>query len=185
MANPRVPGFGAISIFLFFLHATIVPSAPSIELPASYDVVWTTQSSNSAGSMPLGGGDIGLNAWAEKGDLLFYIQKSGTFDENKSFLKLGRIRLSFQPNPFAAGDFEQRLLINDGYIRFTGNDNTSVNLWVDVFNPVIHVEVDSPSEIAFQALYENWRFEDYQIRSGEQGEWVTAFHESNHGGKLA
>jgi hypothetical protein len=42
-----------------------------------------------------------------------YIAKSGTFDENNSLLKLGRVRLSFQPNPFDHESFEQRLLLND------------------------------------------------------------------------
>src|SRR5687768_1541374 len=100
---------------------------------------------------------------------MFYIQKSGTFDENNSMPKLGRVRLTLNPNPFESGAFEQRLLINDGYVRFTGNDNTTVILWVDVFNPVIHVEIVSPKKISLSALYENWRYEDYTIRTGEQG----------------
>jgi hypothetical protein len=37
-------------------------------LPTSYDVVWTTPGVNgSADSMPLGGGDIGINTWFEDG----------------------------------------------------------------------------------------------------------------------
>ena len=32
--------------------------------------------------MPCGGGDIGLNVWVENNELLFYMAKSGTFDEN-------------------------------------------------------------------------------------------------------
>ena len=37
-------------------------------LPESYDVVWTQPGVNgSADSMPVGGGDIGLNVWYEKG----------------------------------------------------------------------------------------------------------------------
>lgn len=34
-----------------------------------YNVVWTSQSKNSGESMPVGGGDIGLNVWLEDGDL--------------------------------------------------------------------------------------------------------------------
>lgn len=47
-----------------------VSGTKGITLPSSYDTVWTTQSNNSAGSMPVGGGDIGLNVWVEKGKLL-------------------------------------------------------------------------------------------------------------------
>ena len=36
------------------------------------NVIWTTPSENSFGSMPLGNGDIGMNVWVEKnGDLQF------------------------------------------------------------------------------------------------------------------
>jgi hypothetical protein len=42
----------------------------SATLPASYDVAWTTPGVNgSADSMPLGGGDIGINTWFENGML--------------------------------------------------------------------------------------------------------------------
>ncbi|EPS30830.1 hypothetical protein PDE_05782 [Penicillium oxalicum 114-2] len=145
-------------------------SVSAVTLPDSYDVVWTTPSKNSAGSMPLGGGDIGLNAWSENGAILFYIQKSGTFDENNSFLKLGRVRLAFDPNPFTGGFFEQRLVINDGYVRFTGDHQTVVNLWVDVHNPVIHADIQSAIDIKVTASYENWRYEDYAMRQGEQAQ---------------
>ncbi|KAL2202166.1 hypothetical protein CC79DRAFT_1280853 [Sarocladium strictum] len=172
-ALPGLRGFGALG--LLAAHSQLVSA---VKLPSSYDVVWTSQSENSAGSMPVGGGDIGLNAWAEDGDILFYIQKSGTFDENNSFPKLGRVRLTLDPNPFESGDFEQRLLINDGYVRFIGNDNTTVNLWVDVFNPVIHVEIDCPNKASLTASYENWRHEDYIIRKGEQAQssWGVGYN---------
>lgn len=45
----------------------LIQSVLAIQLPAGYDTVWTTQSNNSAGSMPVGGGDVGLNVWAEDG----------------------------------------------------------------------------------------------------------------------
>src|SRR6186713_3106411 len=56
------------------------------------NITWNTQRQNAAESMPCGGGDIGLNVWVEKGELLCYLSKSGTFDENNTFLKLGRVR---------------------------------------------------------------------------------------------
>ena len=57
----------------------------------TYNIVWDTQSSNSAESMPVGGGDIGLNVWVEDDEILFYIGRSGAFDENNHFVKLGRV----------------------------------------------------------------------------------------------
>jgi hypothetical protein len=51
------------------------------------NIVWNSQSKNSGESMPCGGGDIGLNVWVENNELLFYIAKSGTFDENNTLGK--------------------------------------------------------------------------------------------------
>src|SRR5687768_729805 len=82
-----------------------------------YNPTWTSQSKNSSQSMPLCGGDIGLNVWVENNDILFYIARSGTFDENNSLLKLGRVRLQLNPNPFEGGaNFKQELHLNEGYI---------------------------------------------------------------------
>lgn len=53
------------------------------------NVVWNTPSRNSSESMPCGGGDIGMNVWVEEGDVLFYLSRSGTFDENNCLLKQG------------------------------------------------------------------------------------------------
>ncbi len=79
-----------------------------IALPATFNgqpagLMWTTQSRNSSESMPCGGGDIGLNVWTENHEILFYLSRSGTFDENNTLLKLcKRISrpdaFSWQPN---------------------------------------------------------------------------------------
>src|SRR5258708_28692988 len=78
------------------------------------NITWNTPSMNSAASMPCGGGDIGLNVWVEKGDLLIYLSRSGTFDENNAFLKLGRVRLRLTPNPLEGTNFRQELILRDG-----------------------------------------------------------------------
>jgi len=67
----------------------------------AYNVVWTSQSTASRESMPVGGGDIGLNVWVENGDLLFYIDRSGNIDENDQQLKSGRVRVRFDRSPFS------------------------------------------------------------------------------------
>lgn len=104
------------------------------------------------------------------GTVLFYIAKSGTFDENNSLLKLGRVRLTLEPNPFAldAGSFEQRLVLEDGYIRLTGSNGAVVSIWVDVHNPVIHVDLESTGKINMQASLESWRYEDHLMETLEQ-----------------
>ncbi|WP_243348063.1 DUF5703 domain-containing protein [Parabacteroides sp. FAFU027] len=127
---------------------------------SSYEVTWHKQSVNSSESMPCGGGDIGLNVWVENGDILFYISRSGTFDENNAMLKLGRVRLNLNPNPFSGNDFMQTLQLEKGRVKITGG-GTDVLIWVDVFRPVVHLEVKSPKAVDAIATYENWRFEDF------------------------
>jgi len=98
--------------------------------------------------------------------------KSGAFDENNALLKLGRIRLSMAPNPFAvdAATFEQRLDINDGYVVFSGDDDTTVKLWVDVDTSAINVEITSSIDLNLTAGFESWRTQGHQIVVDEQRE---------------
>ena len=126
----------------------------------------------------LGSNQVGLTSMTKffvlmlvyQGNLYFYIAKSGAFDENDSLLKLGRVRLSWSPNPFAleAGSFEQRLLINEGYITFKGANDTLVKLWVDVISSAIHTEVTSSIELEMTAAFESWRTQGRQMVAGEQ-----------------
>ena len=137
---------------------------------AQCNVIWNSQSRNSAESMPCGGGDVGLNVWVENGELLFYMARSGTFDENNAMLKLGRIRLNLSPNPLAGKTFRQELTLADGSVKISGHSgthSTDITLWVDVFSPAIHVEVESSRKVTLEAAYENWRFEDRPVRKLE------------------
>jgi hypothetical protein len=150
-----------LPVLLFLLiPLNAFPQHPDID---QYNVVWDSQSRNSSESMPCGGGDIGLNAWVENGDLFFYISRSGTFDENNAFLKLGRGRLKLSPNPFSGMYFRQELVLKDGNVVIKGADNgieTEVKIWVDVFKPVVHVAVRSNSPIEAESSFESWRYKD-------------------------
>jgi len=158
--------FTIISILL--LNALIVIAQPT-ELNQC-NIVWDSESKNSSESMPCGGGDIGLNVWVEKGEVFFYISKSDAFDENNGFLKLGRVRLKLTPNPFGGTQFKQELVLKDGYVTITGTNNgisTKVNVWVDVFRPVVHMEVSSNKPVKAEAIYESWRYADRLFQNGE------------------
>ena len=117
--------------------------------------------------MPCGGGDTGMNVWVENGDLLCYVQRSGCFDENNQYLKLGRLRIRLDPNPFAAGTaFRQELKLRHGHVEITGKSGeteTRVQIWADVFRPVVHVEVESGTPVQVSAAYENWRQTDLDL----------------------
>ncbi len=139
----------------------------------SNNVIWTTQSKNSSESMPCGGGDVGLNVWVEKGEIYAYISRSGTFDENNTLLKLGRVKIRLSPNPFEGGIFKQELILKDGYVLISGSKgklSAQVKVWVDVFKPVINFEVKSGTPIVTEASYENWRFEDRIVKGRENNQ---------------
>lgn len=118
------------------------------------NVIWNTPSRNSSESMPCGGGDIGMNIWVEEGDILFYLSRSGTFDENNCQLKQGRFRIRLFPSPFKdAKDFRQELKLKDGYVEVSAG-GTQIQLWADVYHPVVHVEITNAQPfLIIRSLY--------------------------------
>ncbi|RKR84318.1 hypothetical protein BDD43_4552 [Mucilaginibacter gracilis] len=129
--------------------------------------------------MPCGGGDIGLNVWVENGDLLMYFSRSGTFDENNTLLKLGRIRVHLTPNPLEGKIFKQELVLNEGYINITGSDGKQaarINIRADVFNPVFYIDINSDKPLTVKTSYESWRYRDNQMKGREnnQSSWKFA-----------
>ena len=151
--------------FLGILFFTVLSVQAQIPKLADYNPVWTTQSKNSSESMPVGGGDIGMNVWVEDGNVYAYFSRSGTFDEHNTFLKLGRLKLELEPNPFKNDkDFRQELILEDGYIVIEQN-GTKVKFWVDVFNPVIHLEVESKNKHEAKLSYENWRYKNREVKA--------------------
>lgn len=147
------------------ITCTSIVSAQPKELD-DYNIRWTSQSKNSSESMPVGGGDVGLNVWVENGEVLFYIQRSGTFDENNGFPKLGRVRLKMTPNPFDSNDFVQELNLKNGNLTITSGKN-SIEFWVDVSRPIIHVEINSATNTDLEVSYENWRYKDRPFQGRE------------------
>ena len=130
------------------------------------DYVWTTQSQNSAGSMPCGGHDVGMNVWVENGDILFYVSKSGMLDENNTLLNAGRFRLNIKGQPFSGTDFEQRLCLDDGAIYIKGK-GISIRLWADVYQPKVFVEMNATHKADATLSYESWRYKDRPVTKAE------------------
>ncbi|UQZ80911.1 hypothetical protein SK3146_00067 [Paenibacillus konkukensis] len=131
-------------------------------------IAWDTPSRHSGESMPVGGHDIGLNVWVEGEELLFYMDRSGSFDENNQMLKLGRVRLRLHPSPFGEGcGFRQELKLREGYAEITGTaadgGQTRIEVWVDVHQPVVHVEVYGDQPTLLEAVYENWRLQEREV----------------------
>lgn len=123
--------------------------------------------------MPCGGGDIGMNVWVENGDILFYFSRSGTFDENNTLLKLGRVRIKLSPNSFDGESFSQELKLQDGHIIIKGKNgdaSSDIRIWADVFNPVINVDIANNKKLKAEVFYENWRYQDRLLRKSESNQ---------------
>ncbi|MEA3480101.1 MAG: DUF5703 domain-containing protein [Bacteroidota bacterium] len=159
-----------------------------------YHIVWTEQSKDASASMPLAGGDIGCNVWVEDGEILLYIQRSGSLSENGEFLKMGRIRLLLIPNPFTANaSFRQELNLSDGFVeiesRGTDGENqlsARIKFWIEIERPIVHIELEADSEMDVEAVYESWRTEDKELLDVPDGsrERFTCFNLEGYPGKV-
>lgn len=141
--------------------------APSPGTLESYNVVWDSLSKNYGGSMPLGNGDIALNVWVEKdGDLQFFIAKTDAWDDNARLVKVGKVRVRLDPNPFAGGGpYRQTLSLADATLKVEagqGDRRVSVRVWVDANHPAIHVEAESASPLEASAAIELWRTRPFE-----------------------
>lgn len=180
-----------ICLFVFVGQKQVKGQHPSLD---SYNIVWTEQSNDASESMPLVGGDIGCNVWVENGDILMYVQRSGSLSENGEYLKLGRIHLLLNPNPFTPGaSFRQELKLSDGFIEIESNRddgekvlNTRIRLWVEIDRPIVHIDVDANSEIEVEAVYESWRTENKELLDVPDGsrERFTCFSLEGYPGKV-
>jgi len=66
--NVTKVSIASVVIIPITIPASAAENTTLIPQPDRYNVVWTSQSKNSGGSMPVGGGGIGLNVWVENGD---------------------------------------------------------------------------------------------------------------------
>lgn len=132
-------------------------------------VVWTIPSTNALGSMPLGNGDISMNAWVESsGDVIFYLGKSDSWEDNSRLAKLGRVRVKLNPVLPTGTGFTQTLDPAKGEISIIGGTGASavtVRLWVDANHPVAHVSVESATDVTATASFEIWRTAQTTIAS--------------------
>jgi Domain of unknown function (DUF5703)/Glycosyl hydrolase family 95 catalytic domain len=171
-------GILAASAFLLACRPEVLAAAyPSAEL-ARYDVIWDSPSQNAAGAMPLGNGEVGLNLWVEpNGDLVFYMARTDDWSECCRLLKLGRVRVSLSPNPFAnAKSLRQELKLREGQVVISAGD-TTLRVFVDANAPVIYVVVRSRTPRAVTATWETWRTTRH-VLAGQELESSWTMHEA-------
>jgi hypothetical protein len=162
----------------FFITASLTMAD---QLSRDYNIVWDSQSKSSSDSMPLAGGNLGLNVWVENNDLLFLIGSPNCMDEKGMQVKHGLIRLHFDQAVFAK-DFRQELKLLESEVVVSGSSPSgkpvTATLWCEVDQPVIHVAIQSGEPRTLTASYETWS--GYQASARDGGfEWVKRLPEEN------
>jgi hypothetical protein len=148
-------------LIVFFAPFILAQESKSV---AAYDVVWNSLGKNENSSMPLGNGDVALNVWTEQnGDIVLLIAKSDAWSENGQLLKLGRVRVSLEPNPFKNSvSFTQTLRLETGNVELRSGSNF-VRIWVDANHPVVHMQVQTETPVELKAKSEVWRTKEYHL----------------------
>lgn len=127
--------------------------------PDQYNVVWHSPSVDFNGSMPIGNGDIGANVWVEQasGDLILLLAKTDAWDENGTLLKIGRLRVDFDPPVFKdAARFRQELKLASNEIEISA-DKAKCVISCDADAPRARVNIQCSSPIGVTVKLECWR----------------------------
>ncbi len=157
-------------------------------MSSRHDVSWLTPSADSAGSMPLGNGDIALNAWIEpSGDLLFYVAKTDAWGEFGQLYKVGRVRISLSAGDvrlFPGADFRWTLRLEQGAI-VVQSDRGEARLWVDANHPAIHLSAQGPAGLTGRVKVEIWRTVRRDLPEKERhalhgGSPYPVYHDADH-----
>jgi len=163
-----------------FFNLGIASSAPgaiagsatfaAADLPSAQNVAWDSPGGEMA-SMPVGNGDVAGNVWVEaNGDVVFYIAKSDAWNEQDRLLKVGRVRVSFEP-ALDTANFKQTLDLQRGEVVITagtGAGSATVRVWADANHPVMRIACESTTPRACAAKVELWRKENQPHRETKE-----------------
>ena len=172
--------------FLASCLASALP-VPQADLPApqlrplqaleAREPVWTSPSKDAAGSMPIGNGTCGANAWVEEnGDLVLLLSRTDSWSETARLLKVGRLRVRCEPPLWSPGEpFEQRLDLSEGRIDIVaGKDRARrVSLWFEPGAPLARIETESATPHTVRFVPDNWRSGRRRLQGMElQSSWT-------------
>lgn len=129
-----------------------------------YNVSWTEKSKIASDAMPLGNGTTGaLVSVTEDGHIWLSLRNVDAWSEAHRLLKLGDLELTITPNPFAQS-FKQELILSEGAIYLSGDNNFSSKIWIDANHEVVHIESNSNADFKINAKLHSWRTKPKIIR---------------------
>jgi hypothetical protein len=152
-------------------HAPAYVPTLAAELVAR-DLAWSTPGLDATGSVPIGNGELGANAWVEaNGDLCLYLSRTDAWSEANRLLKVGKLRISAEPPLLGDGAaFAQALKLSSGALEIlcgSGDDAARVELWFDAGAPIARVRATSARPRRFAVSNEGWRDEPKRLQGDE------------------
>ncbi|MEI7657394.1 MAG: DUF5703 domain-containing protein [Phycisphaerae bacterium] len=179
--NRATPGLrcGLLLAFLAWAACGAPAAPPAIDMPAdrleAASPAWSSPGLDGVGSVPMGNGRVGLNAWVEgNADLVLLLSHTDSFSECERLLKLGRIRIAMEPPLDVAKGYRQRLDLERGLLRVEA-DGGAFEVVVDAASPTVMVRVVAPpgSPRAVRVRLENWRTQARRITGDElKSSWL-------------
>lgn len=146
---------------------------PGLERPkAALDEAsraWTSPGLDGTGSVPMGNGRVGLNAWVESGgDLVLLLSHVDSFSECERLLKLGRVRVAMEPPLDVGKGYRQRLDLERGVLRIEA-DGCTLEVVVDAASPTVMVRAASAAAAprGVRTRLETWRTRERRLTGDE------------------
>ena len=130
-----------------------------------YEVTWTSPSTNWNGTMPLGNGEVGVNAFfnGQAGRLHLLVSRTDSYDELGRLAKLAEVCVHGFSTLAEGEPYVQTLDTRRGAITIkygAEGKETRIELWVDVDRDVVVAEASSDLEIEPYAFFFIWRDEN-------------------------
>lgn len=150
----------------FVLFGAFWSTVQGADDASPYRVEWTTPSENWGGSMPLGNGEVCVNAWFDgSGVARLLFARADSWDEFGALAKVGSVEIDLLAglDRELATPFRQTLDVETGVLTVVfgpEGKETRVNAWVDTNRPVVVFEIDGDLELAPNARICFWRVGD-------------------------
>ena len=141
-----------------------VVGAQESDARSPYRVVWDSPSQDWGGTMPLGNGEVAINAWFDANARAhILIARTDSWDDYGHLAKVGLAEIDMLGDAPAAElttPFRQELDVETGVITVAygpKGSQTRAKLWVDAKRPDVVLEIESDLEFESRAALKPWR----------------------------
>lgn len=134
-----------------------------LDTARSCNIIYDTPGKTCRSAMPIGNGELAASVWTADGKIEMFLGRSDALSEIERTLKLGKISISFSPNPFRE-NFSQVLDLTEGSIKISGREG-SCCVFIGESSDSLYVTGKFNRRIRIQAEYETWRDRELYIKN--------------------